>query len=211
MGSLLRRLAALSLLSALAACGGAAREGGAATTPSSPTRSDRLAHSSPFPPRAEPAPVRVLRGEHSLPSADAEDVPPPATWSSMSPAARRAHMVQHVLPRASELFTGWDGTRYGGTFSCTTCHGADAEARSFAMPNPALLALYPTGTVGQEQVLAQYTEACTFMYSRLVPSMQTMLGAETFDPATGRGFTCFSCHPRAAEDDPLNRPASSHP
>lgn len=137
------------------------------------------------------------------------DVAPPAAWASMSHDARRAHMVQHVLPRAGELFTSWDAARYGESFSCTTCHGQDAQARAFAMPNPALPVLYPTGTVGQEQVLAQYTEACTFMYSRLVPSMQTMLGAETFDPATGRGFTCFSCHPHAAEDDPLSRPAAS--
>lgn len=118
-------------------------------------------------------------------------------------------MVQHVLPRASDLFTSWDAGRYGETFSCATCHGEDAQARAFAMPNPALPVLYPTGTVGQEEVLAQYTEACTFMYSRLVPSMQAMLAAETFDPATGRGFTCFSCHPRAADDDPRNRPVAA--
>ncbi len=134
--------------------------------------------------------------------------PPPRPWAELDRDERRAHMVQHVLPTASDLFTSWDAERYGD-FSCGTCHGADASARDFAMPNPGLIAVYPTGTVGQLQLVAERTEACTFMYSRLVPAVQTMLGASDYDPATREGFSCFSCHPRAADDDPLNRPAPS--
>ncbi len=132
--------------------------------------------------------------------------PPPRAWAEMDHDARRAHMVQHVLPASSDLFTSWDGTRYA-EFSCATCHGADASARAFAMPNPSLITLYSTGTIGQQEVLAQYTEACTFMYSRLLPAMQTMLGASEYDPATHQGFTCFSCHPHGMDDDPRSQPA----
>lgn len=136
-------------------------------------------------------------------------VPPPMPWAEMDHEARRAHMVQHVLPASTDLFAEWDAARYQD-FSCQTCHGADASARDFAMPNPALITLYPTGTIGQERVLREHTEACTFMFSRLVPAMQTMLGAPDYDPATHEGFTCFSCHPRGADDDPESQPAPGH-
>ena len=132
---------------------------------------------------------------------------PPRAWAEMDHDARRAHMVQHVLPATTDLFTSWDSERFAD-FSCGTCHGADASARNFAMPNPSLITLYATGTRGQEQVLAQYTEACTFMYSRLLPAMGTMLGAQEYDPATHEGFTCFSCHPHGGDDDPLSQPAN---
>jgi hypothetical protein len=137
-------------------------------------------------------------------------VPPPRPWAEMDHDARRAHMVQHVLPSTDELFTSWNAERYAD-FSCATCHGADASARNFAMPNPSLITLYPTGTIGQQEVLAQYTEASTFMYSHLVPAMQTMLGASEYDPATHTGFSCFSCHPRGAADDPRSQPAHAAP
>lgn len=117
-------------------------------------------------------------------------------------------MAQHVLPAASDLFQSWQRERYAD-FSCATCHGADAAARSYAMPNPSLITLYPTGTIGQVETLARYTEASTFMYSRLLPAVQTMVGAHAFDPATGEGFTCYACHPSAAADDPRNRPSGS--
>jgi hypothetical protein len=134
--------------------------------------------------------------------------PPPRPWAEMDHDARQQHMVRHVLPTATDLFTEWDADRYAD-FSCGTCHGADASARAFAMPNPSLITLYATGTIGQQRVLAEHTEACTFMYSRLVPAMQTLLGAAEYDPTTHEGFTCFSCHPRGGEDDPLSQPAPS--
>ncbi len=117
-------------------------------------------------------------------------------------------MVQHVLPAATELFSSWRPEEYAD-FGCETCHGADAASRDWALPNPGIITLYPTGTVGQQEVLHQYTEASTFMFSRLVPATQTLLGAADYDPATHQGFSCFTCHPSAAADDPRNVPA--HP
>lgn len=172
-------LRALILLSlVLASCGGAS------TTTGSSTAQEETASTGP------------------------ELTPPPRPWAELSQGERRAHMVQHVLPAATDLFTSWRAEHYAD-FGCETCHGADAASREFRMPNPAIITLYPTGTVGQEEVLHEYTEACTFMYSRLVPAMQTLLAAPEFDPATHEGFTCFSCHPSAAADDPRNVPA--HP
>lgn len=142
----------------------------------------------------------------SVTSSEASYTPPPAPWDQLDHDARRTHMVQHVLPAATDLFASWSAERYAD-FSCETCHGSDASARSYTMPNPTLITLYPTGTIGQQRVLAEHTEACTFMFSRLVPAMQTMLAAPDFDPATHEGFTCFSCHPQGAPDDPLSQPA----
>lgn len=131
---------------------------------------------------------------------------PPRPWAELSHDERQAHMVRHVLPATADLFASWDATRFAD-FSCQSCHGQDAETRAYAMPNPSLLTLYPTGTLGQEQVLAQYREACTFMYSRLVPAMGQLLAMPEYDPSTQVGLTCFACHPRGAESDPLSAPA----
>jgi hypothetical protein len=168
----------LLLALSLASCGG----GAAQSTTTSTTSHEETASSGP-----------VL-------------TPPPRPWAELSHDERRAHMVQHVLPATSELFTSWRSDHYAD-FGCETCHGADAASREFAMPNPSILTLYPTGTVGQEEVLHEYTDACTFMYSRLLPSVRTLVGAREYDPATHEGFTCFSCHPSAAADDPRNVPA----
>ncbi len=174
----MKRVAFWGLVSMLVACGGAGASGGT-------TAHEETASTS---------------------SSAPELTPPPRPWAELSHDERRAHMVQHVLPAATDLFTSWRPDDYED-FGCDTCHGADAGSRDFAMPNPALLTLYPTGTVGQQQVLAENTEACTFMFSRLVPAMQTLLAAPEFDPRTHQGFSCFSCHPSAATDDPRNVPA----
>lgn len=137
-----------------------------------------------------------------------EPTPPERPWSELSYDERRAHMARHVVPVMSELFAGYDAERFADV-GCATCHGEGASERRFAMPNPDLLPLYPTGTVGQYQAVERYPEGVRFMYSRVVPAMQTLLGAPEFDAATGEGFTCFSCHPHAADDDPLNVPAPS--
>jgi hypothetical protein len=140
--------------------------------------------------------------------AHVEPTPPERPWAELSDAERRAHMARHVVPVMSELFAGYDADRFADV-SCTTCHGEGAAERGFAMPNPDILPLYPTGTVGQYQAVERYPEGVRFMYSRVVPAMQTLLGAAEFDPATGEGFTCFACHTHAPDDDPLNVPAPS--
>lgn len=105
-------------------------------------------------------------------------------------------MVREVLPRMSALFAAYDGERYA-EFECATCHGEDARERDFAMPNPSILPLHPTGSAGQHQTVRDHPEGVRFMYNQVLPTMQALLGASAFDEATGAGFTCFACHTHA--------------
>ncbi len=139
--------------------------------------------------------------------AHVEPVPPERPWAELSTDERRAHMARHVVPVMSELFAEYDPERFADV-SCGTCHGEGARERGFAMPNPDLPTLYPTGSIGQVQTVERFPEGARFMFSRVMPAMQTLLGAETYDPATGEGFSCYACHPRGADDDPLSAPAS---
>jgi hypothetical protein len=130
---------------------------------------------------------------------------PPRPWDELSHEEKGRWMAHEVLPRMSVLFEEYDAQRFADV-DCTTCHGDDAAARSFAMPNPGIVALYPTGSVGQQQTVRDYPEGVRFMYNRVVPTMRTLLGEAEFDAATGQGFTCYACHPHG-EDPALAAPA----
>lgn len=126
---------------------------------------------------------------------------PPEPWAEMGFDARRRYMGRHVLPAMTELFEAYDPEEFSA-FSCDTCHGEDMRERMFAMPSPSLPALYPTGHPRQRAMVEEHPEMVRFMFNRVVPRMQQLLGAEPFDEATGTGFTCYACHPHAedAED-----------
>ena len=124
---------------------------------------------------------------------------PPIPWAEMDTDARRGWMVAEVLPRMGARFMAYDADRYAD-FSCATCHGPTAHDRDFAMPSLALPALPSTGSAEQHAMVREYEAMCRFMFSEVVPTMQTLLGAAPYDEATGEGFSCFSCHPRAGDE-----------
>jgi hypothetical protein len=74
------------------------------------------------------------------------------------------------------------------------------QERNFAMPNPAIMPLHPTGTPEQLQMVEEQREMVTFMFQRVMPRMQELLGAEPYDATTGGGFSCYACHTRAGDD-----------
>ncbi|MBX7191161.1 MAG: hypothetical protein K1X94_03835 [Sandaracinaceae bacterium] len=129
---------------------------------------------------------------------------PERPWGELDHAARAHHMSRQVVPAMSELFLAYAPDRYGD-FGCPTCHGPDARERHYAMPSPSLPALYPTGSIGQHRAVAEHPEAVRFMFSEVTPAMQQLLGAAAYDEHTREGFTCFACHPHAADDDPLSQ------
>lgn len=136
-------------------------------------------------------------GGTTAPSSD--EVPrPPRPWAEMSDDEHREWMVTEVLPRMSVAFQGYDAERYTN-FGCATCHGQSAFENGFAMPNPALPALYPTGSPEQRQMVREYPEIVRFMFNRVVPPMQTLLGAPAYDAETLEGFSCYACHPHAGD------------
>ena len=73
-------------------------------------------------------------------------------WSELDHDARMAVMSTEVLPAARALFQGFDAERYASV-SCATCHGERGAEREWAMPNPDLYALYPTGTPEQRAMV----------------------------------------------------------
>lgn len=130
---------------------------------------------------------------------------PDRPWAELDHQARANHMSRHVMPAMSDLFLAHDAERYGD-FGCPTCHGADGRERHYAMPSPSLPVLYPTGSIGQHRAVAEHPDAVRFMFSEVTPAMRQLLGAAEFDETTHEGFTCFACHPHAADDDPLSQP-----
>ncbi|MDW8360759.1 MAG: hypothetical protein RMK74_00045 [Myxococcales bacterium] len=111
--------------------------------------------------------------------------------------ARRRYMAREVLPVMAREFELYDPRRHAD-FDCESCHGADAESRRYAMPNPSLRPLYPTGIPQQQAMVREHPRMVRFMYNHVVPNMQRLLGAAPYDPETGQGFSCFACHPRGS-------------
>lgn len=131
--------------------------------------------------------------------ADDEIPRPPAPWAEMDHAARSGFMANQVVPYMSELFQEYDSEEYA-SFGCVDCHGAGAAARDFAMPSPDLLALHPSGSPEQQAMVQEHPRMVRFMFNHVVPAMKTMLGAEDYNEETGEGFSCYTCHPSAADD-----------
>lgn len=145
-------------------------------------------------------------GASSTSATAASRFPAPARpWAELDHQERAHHMSRHVTPAMAELFEAYDAERFG-SFGCASCHGTDARERHYAMPSPSLPVLYPTGSIGQHRAVAQFPEGVRFMYSEVTPAMRQLLGAPEYDEATHEGFTCYACHPHAADDDPLSRP-----
>ncbi len=120
---------------------------------------------------------------------------PPQPWAEMDQAARTVYMAQRVVPTMKPLFQAYDAERFAD-FSCATCHGANAGG-TFAMPNPDILALSPTGSPEQHQMVRDYPEGVRFMFNQVLPTMKTLLGAQEYDAEAQTGFSCYACHTSA--------------
>ncbi len=124
---------------------------------------------------------------------------PPVPWADMDESARAAYMAEVVVPRTRPLFVGFDAERYGN-FGCATCHGSRMKERHFEMPNPDILALHPTGTPEQKQMVEDHPKMVRLMFNHVLPTVRDSLGLPTYNADTQEGFSCFSCHPAAAAE-----------
>ncbi|MGE0786060.1 MAG: hypothetical protein AB7S26_10255 [Sandaracinaceae bacterium] len=120
---------------------------------------------------------------------------PPGAWAEMTVEDKAGWMNAEVLPRMRPLFQEFDGERYA-LVSCATCHGPGAASGEFAMPSLHLPALPPTGSDEQHAMVRQYGPMLRFMFNRVLPTSQALVGGAPYDEATQTGFSCFSCHPR---------------
>lgn len=131
-------------------------------------------------------------------------------WAEMSQQERGAFMHDSVVPVTRQMFQEYDGERYAD-FGCGTCHGADMAEREFAMPNPGLLPLFPTGSDEQRAAVEGHPQMVRFMFNHLLPTVRDMLQLAEFDANTGEGFSCYSCHPHGAPAEPADAGGTVEP
>lgn len=114
-------------------------------------------------------------------------------WAHASWEDHHDTMTFTVLPVMGRLFQQHDG-KPDAELTCRSCHGADAEAVGYAMPH-GLPPLDPKHMPDPNEATPRGRMA-RFMTDRVTPEMIELLEVSPYDPRTGRGFGCFSCHPR---------------
>src|SRR3954469_11169025 len=112
-------------------------------------------------------------------------------WDDLSTDEKKDVMKKVVIPKMNALFKAYDATKYPQV-KCVLCHGEEAKKGKFAMPNPDLPKLDFANHLAKER--ADKPQMIEFMAKKVVPEMATTLGAQPFDPKTGKGFGCKDCH-----------------
>ncbi len=117
-------------------------------------------------------PRAVAPPPQAQPKHDEED-----RWAKLSFEERHSVMTFAVLPNMARTWRDFRATK-DPEMTCRTCHGANAEAVNYRMPNPSLPpideARIPPGPVAE------------FMKAKMVPEMRDLLGSPK--------VTCNSCH-----------------
>ena len=114
----------------------------------------------------------------------------PAAWSDdMSREMKISFMKKRVMPAMTALWK--ESPEPDEEVTCGTCHGAGAKEGKFDMPNAKLYPLDPSDSFAAHKDEPEWLE---FMGKKVVPTMANTLGVQPYDPATGQGFGCFSCH-----------------
>ena len=122
---------------------------------------------------------------------------PPKPWDEMSFDERADYMKTTVVPAMKPIFEAFDADFFAD-FGCASCHGDAAEAGTFEMPNPDIMALPETGTPEQKQMVADSPEWLKFMIGKVYPNVRDLLGKPNWDNETKTGFSCFGCHTKGA-------------
>lgn len=114
---------------------------------------------------------------------------PDQPWAEMSHEDREWYMVGKVLPIMKELFAEQSEDRWGTGYGCESCHGEDMQAVEYAMPPSSSYRVPAPGSEAWASMEGIFGETVTFMEETVTPTMGTLLGIED--------YTCFHCHPRA--------------
>ncbi len=118
-------------------------------------------------------------------------------WEHMPRAQRAEYMHDVVVPRMRTLFQEHDPERFA-EFGCATCHGENARDVGFHMPNT----LHPLNPeqIGGLFEAEETRDIAQFMAGPVEHTMAELLGEEPYDPETGSGFGCMSCHATASAE-----------
>jgi hypothetical protein len=100
------------------------------------------------------------------------------TWSKLSFEERHSVMTFKVLPNMARTWRDFRHTE-DPEMTCRTCHGQDAEAVSYHMPNPSLPKIDPAHP--------PVNATATFMKTKMVPETSELVGAP---------IGCNTCHPK---------------
>jgi hypothetical protein len=143
---------------------------------------------------AAAAPPATTAPAASAPEGAAKPSGPPQPWKEMTPQQRGKYMKEVVAPRMKVAFQEFDGHDFA-KFSCATCHGEQAKARKFKMPNPDLPML-PATPAGFATLMEKKPKIMKFMGGTVKPQMAALLGLPEFDPKNPQagGFGCGACH-----------------
>lgn len=158
---------------------------------------------------ATPAPAADVADAATTAATTAVDASaaPQVAWSSMTPEQKGEFMRERVMPEMRTMFQAHDARRFE-SFTCATCHGANAREVNFHMPN-GIAPLDPTQIPG---MFASQDPMHVFMTQRVWPRMTEMLGAQPYNPETHQGFGCLGCHGmRAPAAAPATTPARPAP
>jgi hypothetical protein len=156
--------------------------GACATSSPDPASSPPPAERAPPPPAAPPPAAGDVVG------------PPQVAWKEMTKEQKGKFMKSVVVPKMKPLFTSFDA-EFFPKVDCATCHGKDAKARGFKMPNPELYVL--PGTPAEFAEVAQKKPKWVkFMAETVKPQMAALLGLPEFDPKNAQPGTmgCHNCH-----------------
>jgi hypothetical protein len=99
-------------------------------------------------------------------------------WAKLSFEERHSVMTFTVLPNMARTWRDFKHTQ-DPEMTCRTCHGQDAEAVSYRMPNPSLAKIDPAHP--------PVNDTATFMKTKMVPEMTNFVSAPV---------GCNTCHPK---------------
>jgi hypothetical protein len=117
---------------------------------------------------------------------------PDVPFDQLTHEQKGQFMAERVLPEMRTMFQELDGERFA-EFNCATCHGENAQAVDFHMPN----GISPLRPDLMPRLFTSTNPMPVFMRERVWPRMAELLQEPQFDQATGQGFSCFNCHGRA--------------
>jgi hypothetical protein len=157
-----------------------------------------LAAASAAAPDAAPAkPPAPAAGAAAAPAGEKVVGPPEVAWKDMTKEQKGKYMKAVVNPKMKVAFQKYDPEEFK-KFGCATCHGKEAKAKEFKMPNPDIHPLPGTPEAFQAMMKQKpsWEKWTKFMSGEVVPQMAAMLGKPAFDfkkpdPAA---FSCQACH-----------------
>lgn len=112
----------------------------------------------------------------------------------MTKEQRGKYMAAVVLPKMREVFRTFNGEKYAA-IGCGTCHGKEARARHFEMPNPEIMPL-PATQEDWGKVMQEKPDMLKFMGETVKPEMAKLLGVPEYAPQNPQpgALGCTACH-----------------